>query len=73
MLIDNEFVHVLVTLSLKGVPLEGNAKLLVRVQEHNRDLINRAAKAVEMSQAKFIRAVLVSAAKKVLEKAEQED
>ncbi len=64
MYIDNKIEHVLV--SLTGVPYTGTSNLVVRLQEHNRELINRAAKALDMSQADFMRVVLVNTASKVL-------
>lgn len=65
---DDKITHVLV--SLMDIPLQddatGHVKVLIRLQEHNRNLITQAAELAGLSQQKFMRTVLVNAAKKIL-------
>lgn len=55
--------------SLREVPPTGLSSLLVRTDETDHDLITAAARIVGMSQQKFMRTVLVSAAKRVMKEA----
>lgn len=55
--------------SLREVPPTGLSSLLVRTDETDHALINAAAAIVGMSQQKFMRTVLVSAAKRVMKEA----
>ncbi len=59
--------HVLV--SLNDIPAKGMNKLLIHIEFEDKELVDKAAEIVRMSQQNFMRAVLVSAAKKVLEEA----
>lgn len=55
--------------SLREVPPIGLSQLLVRCDETDHALITTAATTVGMTQQKFMRTVLVSAAKRVLKEA----
>jgi len=44
----------------------GEMKILVRLRKDDRDLINFAAETLGMTQADFLRTVLIGAAKKVI-------
>lgn len=66
-MIDDRVTHVFV--SMLEIPLTGRYNLLVRLQESDRDLITHAALVAGMTQQKFVRTLLVNAAKKVLTEA----
>lgn len=55
--------------SINEVPARGPARMLVEADWEIRDMINYAAGIAGLSSSKFMRAVLYSAAKKVLEEA----
>lgn len=56
-----------VVVQLTEVPEKGDARVLIRFTHEDRNMITRAARSIELSQSKFMRVVLVNAAKKVLE------
>jgi uncharacterized protein (DUF1778 family) len=62
---DDPLLQVLV--SLIEIPEQGNAKVLIRMSDADRAMVTKAARTIEMSQAKFIRTVIVNAARKVLD------
>ena len=55
--------------SLREIPPAGLSRLLIRTDETDHALITAAASIVGMSQQKFMRTVLVSAAKRVMKEA----
>lgn len=55
--------------SIHEIPVNGEAKMLVRTRYDHREMINKAARVMQMSQANFARAVLVDAARRVLKEA----
>lgn len=58
-----------IMVSLQEVPPSGLSRLLVRTDEIDHAMITTAAKLVGLSQQKFMRTVLVSAAKQVMKEA----
>ena len=56
-----------ITINLLTIPDTGSAAIIPRVTMEDRNKINRAALAIGMSQAQFMRTVLVRAAEQVLE------
>lgn len=55
--------------SVREVPKEGHARMLIRLELDDRKLINDAAWMIGMTQQAFMRSVLVSAAKRVMKEA----
>lgn len=53
-------------ISLREIPVGGNAKVLIEMTDSDRDLLGYAASLVGLSKQKFVRTVVVSAAQRVL-------
>lgn len=62
-----------ILLNLYPTPPQGQHGVIPRLSLEDRNMVNDAARALNMSQAKFMRTVLVNAARKVLDELGSQD